>query len=244
MDVRTTLLAAHALPPEFAGRADDYIDYVCARHDSRRRARRPRRRRRCVLRDDRLHAGADAARVRRGARARAAGQAARRSAVGHGRRALAADTAALSADHLEYTNDAGVAAMAQRGTRSRSCCRARSTRCARRSCRRSRRCARSGVPMAIATDCNPGTSPVTSLPLMHQHGVHVVPPDAGGSAGRRHRARRARARPARSRHARRRACAPTARLGDRRAGGARVPDRRQSAARRRPRRPRRWRGTI
>ena len=27
--VRTTLLAAHALPPEFAGRADDYIDYVC-----------------------------------------------------------------------------------------------------------------------------------------------------------------------------------------------------------------------
>src|SRR5882672_1967722 len=29
VDVRTTLLAAHALPPEFAGRADAYIDYVC-----------------------------------------------------------------------------------------------------------------------------------------------------------------------------------------------------------------------
>jgi imidazolonepropionase len=29
VDVRTTLLAAHALPPEFSGRAGDYIDYVC-----------------------------------------------------------------------------------------------------------------------------------------------------------------------------------------------------------------------
>ena len=29
VDVRTTLLAAHALPPEFAGRADDYVDMVC-----------------------------------------------------------------------------------------------------------------------------------------------------------------------------------------------------------------------
>ena len=29
VDVRTTLLAAHALPAEYAGRADDYIDYVC-----------------------------------------------------------------------------------------------------------------------------------------------------------------------------------------------------------------------
>jgi imidazolonepropionase len=30
LTVRTTSLAAHALPPEFAGRADDYIDAVCA----------------------------------------------------------------------------------------------------------------------------------------------------------------------------------------------------------------------
>ena len=29
VDVRTTLLAAHAVPPEYAGRADDYIDLVC-----------------------------------------------------------------------------------------------------------------------------------------------------------------------------------------------------------------------
>ncbi|MDD7998731.1 imidazolonepropionase, partial [Kosakonia radicincitans] len=29
--VRTTFLGAHALPPEFAGRADAYIDEVCER---------------------------------------------------------------------------------------------------------------------------------------------------------------------------------------------------------------------
>ena len=30
VDVRTTFLGAHALPPEFAGRQDDYVDAVCA----------------------------------------------------------------------------------------------------------------------------------------------------------------------------------------------------------------------
>ena len=48
----------------------------------------------------------------------------------------------------------------------RCCCPARSTRCARRECRRSTRSRAHGVPIAIATDCNPGTSPATSLPLM------------------------------------------------------------------------------
>ena len=31
VDVRTTFLGAHALPPEFAGDRDGYIDFVCAR---------------------------------------------------------------------------------------------------------------------------------------------------------------------------------------------------------------------
>ena len=45
-----------------------------------------------------------------------------------------------------------------------------------------------GVPIAIATDCNPGTSPLLSLRLAAEHGVHAVPPHAGRSAARRHRA--------------------------------------------------------
>ncbi|HKC17020.1 MAG TPA: imidazolonepropionase [Steroidobacteraceae bacterium] len=78
--------------------------------------------------------------------------------------ALAARHGALSADHLEYTDDAGVAAMAGAGTvavllpgayyflRERQ-------RPPVASLRRLR------VPMAVATDCNPGTSPLTSMLL-------------------------------------------------------------------------------
>jgi imidazolonepropionase len=81
----------------------------------------------------------------------------------HGAR-LAAEHGALSADHLEYTGDDGVAAMARAGTvavllpgafyvlREKQVPPIASLR-------------RQGVPMATATDSNPGTSPITSLLL-------------------------------------------------------------------------------
>ena len=41
------------------------------------------------------------------------------------------------------------------------------------------------VPMAVSTDCNPGSSPVTVLAADHdEHGMHAVPPDAAGGASR------------------------------------------------------------
>jgi imidazolonepropionase len=82
----------------------------------------------------------------------------------HGAR-LAAEHRALSADHLEYTDEDGVAAMAKARTvavllpgafyvlREKQLPPVDAFR-------------RHGVPMAIATDCNPGTSPVTSLLLI------------------------------------------------------------------------------
>ena len=36
------------------------------------------------------------------------------------------------------------------------------------------------VPIALATDCNPGSSPLASLAADHEHGLHLVPDDAGG----------------------------------------------------------------
>jgi imidazolonepropionase-like amidohydrolase len=55
---RTTYLGAHALPPEFDGRADAYIDAVCAWMPH---AAGPRAGRRggCVLREHRLQPGPD-----------------------------------------------------------------------------------------------------------------------------------------------------------------------------------------
>ena len=84
--------------------------------------------------------------------------------------ALAARHGALSADHLEHTDAAGVAAMAQAGTvavllpgafytlREKQAPPVALLRAAR-------------VPIALATDCNPGTSPLTSLLLVLNRGA-------------------------------------------------------------------------
>ena len=78
--------------------------------------------------------------------------------------ALAAEFSALSADHLEHTDEAGVAAMARAGTVAVLLPGAfyslRETRKPPIELFRAH-----GVNMALATDCNPGRSPLTSLLL-------------------------------------------------------------------------------
>jgi imidazolonepropionase len=78
---------------------------------------------------------------------------------------LAAQFGALSADHLEHVDEAGVLAMAKAGTVAVMLPGAyyflRDTQRPPIELFR-----RHDVPMAIATDCNPGTSPSTHLPLM------------------------------------------------------------------------------
>ncbi len=82
----------------------------------------------------------------------------------NGGAALAARFSALSADHLEYTTDEGAAAMAQAGTVAVILPGAyyvlKETRQPPIEAFR-----RHGVPMAVATDLNPGTSPIASLRL-------------------------------------------------------------------------------
>ncbi len=165
VDVRTTLLAAHAVPPEFAGRADAYVDVVC--HDIIPAAAR-------AGLADAVDAfcetiGFTPAQTRRVFdAARAHGLPVKLHAdqlSDSGGAALAADCSALSADHLEYTGAAGVAAMARAGTVAVLLPGAfyalRETRLPPVDALRA-----AGVPMAVATDCNPGTSPATSLLLM------------------------------------------------------------------------------
>jgi imidazolonepropionase len=75
---------------------------------------------------------------------------------------LAAEFKALSADHLEHLDEAGVAAMARAGTTAVLLPAAfyfmRETRAPPIAALRA-----ASVPMALASDCNPGTAPVTSL---------------------------------------------------------------------------------
>ena len=165
MRVRRSFLGAHALPPEFKGDGDAYIDLVC-------RQMLP------LVVSEKLADAVDAFgekiafSPRQVARVfEAAGElglpvklhADQLSDQGGG--ALAADFEALSADHLEYLSEAGAKAMAAAGTVAVLLPGAfyflGETRRPPVELLR-----RHGVPMAVATDCNPGSSPVTSVLLM------------------------------------------------------------------------------
>ncbi len=164
VDVCTTFLGAHALPPEYAGRADDYIDMLCSdmlpalaaqglvdavdafcerigfSHDQTARVFDVARRLGLPVK---LHA---------------------EQLSDQGGAALVARYGGLSADHLEWLSEEGVAAMARAGTVAVLLPGAyyflRETRMPPLAQLRA-----AGVPLAVATDCNPGTSPMTSLLL-------------------------------------------------------------------------------
>ena len=162
--VVTTFLGAHALPPEFAGDADGYIDEVCEQMLPAVAAE--------GLADavDGFCEGIGFTRPqieRVFIAAKALGLPVKLHAEqlsNLGGAALAAKYGALSADHLEHLDAAGVAAMAEAGTTAMLLPGAyyfcRETQLPPVDLLRA-----GGVPIALATDCNPGTSPLTSLLL-------------------------------------------------------------------------------
>ncbi|PZU45010.1 MAG: imidazolonepropionase [Sphingomonas sp.] len=162
--VAATFLGAHAVPPEYRGDADGYVDLVCEQMIP-------------AVAEAGLADAVDAfcegiafspeqtERVFRAAEAHGLPvklHAEQLSALGGS--SLAARHHALSADHLEHATDADIAAMAQAGTVAVLLPGAfyfmRETRLPPIAAFRA-----AGVPIALATDCNPGTSPLTS-PLL------------------------------------------------------------------------------
>lgn len=170
VSIRTTFLGAHALPPEFAGNADGYIALLCDE----------------VLPRVAQQGLADAVDAFCEGIAFSPEQTARmfEAAARHGLpvklhadqlsnlhgAALAARHGALSADHLEHCDAAGIAAMARAGTVATLLPGAyyfvRETRLPPVAALRA-----AGAPIALATDCNPGTSPLTSLLLTMNMGA-------------------------------------------------------------------------
>lgn len=164
LSVFTSFLGAHTIPSEYKGRADNYLDDVCI---------------------PALEAAVEARFVdavdgfcegiafspdqieRLFVKAKLLGLPVKLHAEqlsNLGGASLASKHNALSADHLEYLDDDGIAAMKQAGTvavmlpgafytlREKQLPPVEALR-------------KAGVPMAVATDCNPGTSPTTSLLL-------------------------------------------------------------------------------
>lgn len=164
VEIRTTFLGAHALPPEAGGDKDAYIEEVAARMLP-------------ALAGEGLADAVDgfcegiAFSPEQVARVFEAAAAAGLPVKLHadqlsnlGGAALAARFGALSADHLEHADEAGAAALAAAGSVAVMLPGAfyfiRETKVPPVELFR-----RHGVPMAVATDANPGTSPLTSLLL-------------------------------------------------------------------------------
>ena len=178
--VRTSCLAAHALPPEYDGQPDAYIDHVCEEILPRVAA--------AGLADavdafcERI--AFDVAQTERVFMAAAALglpvrlHAEQRSDLGGTQ--VAARYRALSMDHLEYVSEEGVRAMAEAGSVAVMLPGAFYT------LRQTRRppvdlFRAYGVPLAVATDANPGTSPARSLLLMLNMACtlfHMTPEEA------------------------------------------------------------------
>ena len=162
LTIRTTLLAAHTVAPEFAGDANAYMDHIVdeilpavagkdladavdaycesiafdARQVERLFTRAQQLGLRVKLHADQLSDGGGAE--------------------------LAARFGALSADHLEYTSAGGVRAMAESGTAAVLLPGAYLTLNEKQQPPLAE-LRESGVPIALATDCNPGTSPLCSI---------------------------------------------------------------------------------
>ncbi|WP_277587382.1 imidazolonepropionase [Psychrobacillus antarcticus] len=77
---------------------------------------------------------------------------------------LAAEVSAISAEHLLKASDIGIAAMAKQGVI--ACLLPATALYLRETAARGRAMIDAGVPVAISTDCNPGSSPTTSMPLV------------------------------------------------------------------------------
>ncbi|ENM5892364.1 imidazolonepropionase [Vibrio mimicus] len=167
--ITTTLLAAHALPPEFQGRSDDYIAHICQEIIP-------------LVAQEQLATSVDVFcesigfSVAQTERVFNAAQAHGLQIKGHteqlsnlGGSVLTARMGGLSVDHIEYLDEAGVKALAQSNTVATLLPGAfyflRETQKPPIEWLRQHR-----VPMAISTDLNPGTSPFADLSLMMNMG--------------------------------------------------------------------------
>lgn len=162
--ITTTALGAHAIPPEFAGRSGDYVEHVITEQLPALAAENLAD---CVdaFCEGIAFSPEEVDRLFTAARQMGLPVKLHADQLSNlGGAALAAKHGALSADHLEYTDAAGAVAMARAGTvavllpgafyflREKQLPPIAAFRAA-------------GTRMALATDCNPGSSPLTS-PLL------------------------------------------------------------------------------
>ncbi len=164
IDIVPTFMGAHAVPPEYKGREDEFVDHII--NDMLP-----------VVAEEKLadfndvFCEKDVYTPEQSERILEAGKKYglipkihADEIVPYGGAELAAKVGAISAEHLLKASDKGIEEMAKAGTI--ACLLPATALYLREEAAKGRKMIDEGVPVAISTDCNPGSSPTTSMPLV------------------------------------------------------------------------------
>lgn len=162
LDVVPTFLGAHAVPPEFTGDADGYVDYLIAKVLPECA---PLARFCDVFCDEGAFTVDQARRVLLAGRGHGLVPRLHANQLAHsGGAQLAAEVGAMSADHLDHLDDDDIAALADAGTAAILLPGVALTMRVPQA--RGRDLWEAGVTVALGTDCNPGTSNIETMPFV------------------------------------------------------------------------------
>jgi imidazolonepropionase len=163
MDIVATCMAAHAVPPEFAGRTDDYVDYVCT--TILPRIAKEQLAQYCdVFCETGVFSPEQSRRVLETARALGLGlkiHADEIDAIGGA--VLAGELGAVSAEHLIATDESGILALARGNVT--ACLLPQTSLYLNKDFASAREMIAQGVAVVVASDFNPGSCPSLNLQL-------------------------------------------------------------------------------
>ena len=163
MDVVATCMAAHAVPPEYAGRTDAYVDVVCG--EILPRVAEEKLAQYCdVFCETGVFSVAQSRRVLETARSLGLGLKIHADEItALGGALLAGELGAISAEHLIATDDNGISALASGNVT--ACLLPQTSLYLNKNFARAREMIAQGVAVAVASDFNPGSCPSLNLQL-------------------------------------------------------------------------------
>lgn len=163
IELVSTFLGAHIIPPEYSGHRQDYINLLCDQLIPQVSEQKLAEFCDCYI-DAGAYTVDEGRAILECAQAHGLKLKIHAEQISHtGAATLAAELNAISAEHLEHIDDAGIEAMAQSGTVAVSLPLA--SLYLREDYMQARRFIDAGIPVAVATDFNPGSAPSYHLPF-------------------------------------------------------------------------------
>jgi imidazolonepropionase len=164
IDLVSTFMGAHAVPPEYKGREDEFVDYLI--HEMLPEvANENLAEFNDVFCEKGVYTPEQSERILEAGKKYGLIPKVHADEIeAYGGAELAAKVGAISAEHLLKASDEGIKEMAEAGVI--ACLLPATALYLREEAAKGRKMVDAGVPVAISTDCNPGSSPTTSMPLV------------------------------------------------------------------------------